>query len=537
MMTSQRFLFAVAGIVVAMLLGLPQDAAKAAEPKRGGILRATLREAPPSFSIHEEATISTVWPMMPCYNNLVLFDPLKQQESMDTIIGELAEKWEWQDDGRALVLHLRRNVKWHDGKPFSSADVKHTFDVVREASDAKGRLRVNPRKLWYDNVQAIETPDESTLIFRLEQPQPSLLMMLASGYSPVYPAHVPVAQLRTQCVGTGPFRVKEYRPGEVLELAKNPDYFIAGRPYLDGIRYIVIKDRATRAAALQAGQVDIAFPGEITKAMAENIKQNVPQMVVIETSTNVNDNLLLNFNKPPFDDPKIRRAVSLAIDRKAYVQAVRQGGALVGGVMLPKPFGVWGLPEEELAKLPGYGAPEQQKEEARRLLKEAGYGPDKPLRVTMSTRAIALYVDLASFVIDQLRQVGIEATLEQVETGVWHPKVTRRDYQMATNLTGIGPDDPDANFFENYKCGSPRNYSDYCNPEVDKLIAQQSQTLDPAKRMLLVHEIDRRLLEEGARPMLGWSNDYFTMWPFVKNLVPHQSIYNYGRMQEVWLDK
>jgi peptide/nickel transport system substrate-binding protein len=170
-------------------------------------------------------------------------------------------------------------------------------------------------------------------------------------------------------------------------------------------------------------------------------------------------------------------------------------------------------------------------------LKEVGYGPDNPLRVTMSTRAIALYVELASFVIDQLRQVGIEATLEQVETGVWHPKVTRRDYEMATNLTGIGPDDPDANFFENYKCGSPRNYSDYCNPEVDKLIEQQSQTTDAAKRLQLVHEIDKRLLEEGARPMLGWSNDYFTMWPYVRNLEPHQSIYNYGRMQEVWLDK
>jgi peptide/nickel transport system substrate-binding protein len=524
-------------LCLALALGFYSHAVIAAEPKRGGILNAMHREAPPSFSIHEEATISTVWPLMPCYNNLVLFDPLQPRESMDSIIGELAERWEWQDDGKALAFHLRKGVKWHDGKPFTSRDVKHTFDVVREAPDAKGRLRVNPRKLWYDNVQAIDTPDEQTVVFRLARPQPSLLMMLASGYSPVYPAHVPVAELRTKCVGTGPFRVKGYRPGELLELERNPEYFVSGRPYLDGIRYIIIKDRATRVAALQAGQLDISFPGEMTKTMAETLKQNVPQMVVVETATNVNDNILLNFNKPPFDDARVRRAVSLAIDRRAYVQAVRQGGAVIGGAMLPKPWGVWGLSEAELAKLPGYGDAEQQQEEARRLLREAGYGPDRPLRVTMSTRAIALYVDLASFVIDQLRQVGIEATLEQVETGVWHPKVTRRDYEMATNLTGIGPDDPDANFFENYKCGSPRNYSDYCNPEVDRLIEEQSRTPDAAKRLQLVQEIDKRLQQEGARPILGWSNDYFAMWPHVKNLVPHQSIYNYGRMQEVWLDK
>jgi peptide/nickel transport system substrate-binding protein len=152
-------------------------------------------------------------------------------------------------------------------------------------------------------------------------------------------------------------------------------------------------------------------------------------------------------------------------------------------------------------------------------------------------------VDIASYVIDQLKQVGIEAALEQVETGVWHAKMTRREFEVALNLTGIGPDDPDANLYENFKCGSPRNYSDYCSEDVDKLIDQQSQTHDPKKRLALVQEIDKRLQLDrklqldGARLMLGWSKEFVVMWPFVKNLVPHQSVYNYGRMQEVWLDK
>jgi peptide/nickel transport system substrate-binding protein len=506
-------------------------------PKSGGILNATLLEAPPSFSLHEEVTISTAWPMMPCYSNLVLFDPLKKQEILSTIIPELAEKWTWQDGGKSLVFFLRQNVKWHDGQPFTSKDVKHTFDTVREAEGVTAKLRVNPRKLWYENVESIDASVPQTAIFRLKRPQPSLLLMLASGYAPVYPAHVPVSELRSKCVGTGPFKLKEHRPGELIELVKNPDYFVKGRPYLDGIRYTIIKERGTRYSALQAGRQDIPYPFEIGKTLAENAKRAVPQLVLVETSTNVNDHLLVNLKKPIFKEPKVRTAISLAVDRKGYIQAGRQGAAITGGIMLPKPWGVWGLPQAEQAKLPGFGDPAKQKAEAKKLLAEIGYGSSKPLKVTVSTRAIPTYVDIASYVIDQLRQVGIDATLEQVETGVWHAKMTRREFDVAVNLTGIGPDDPDANLYENFKCASPRNYSGYCSEEMDSLIEKQSQTPDQKKRLQLVHEIDKRLQLDGARLMLGWSKEYVVMWPYVKNLVPHQSIYNYGRMQEVWLDK
>src|SRR5690348_2661723 len=205
-------------------------------PKRGGVLNAMLIENPPGFSIHESATIAGVWPVAPCYSNLVTFDPLRPYESVDTVVGELAERWSWQDGYRNLVFFLRRNVRWHDGRPFTARDVKYTFDIVREAPDAAAKLRINPRKEWYAGVEAIETPDPHTVIFRLHRPQPSLLLMLASQYSPVYPAHVPLNDLRQKCVGTGPFRLKEYARGQLIEMERNPDYFVAGRPYLDGIR-------------------------------------------------------------------------------------------------------------------------------------------------------------------------------------------------------------------------------------------------------------------------------------------------------------
>jgi peptide/nickel transport system substrate-binding protein len=530
-----RSLFPVLASVAVLLVSAPSVMAQT--PKYGGVLVTSPLSATPSLSPHEESTVATVQQASPCFNNLVYYDPAKRQESVDTLIPELAEKWSWQDGHRNLVFLLRRDVKWHDGKPFTSQDVKYTFDVVRGAPDARARLKVNPRKLWYDNIEAIETPDPYTVVFRLKRPQPALLPMLASGYSPIYPAHVPLAEFKNRCVGTGPFKLKDNKPGEYVEYVKNPDYFVKGRPYLDGIKFVVIRDRSTQIAAVQSGQLDVAGSGW-NRTNAQDAKAGAPKLVLVEMDNNVNDNVLINFKRPPFNDRRVRQAINLALDRKAYLVGPRQGAATFGGALLPKPAGVWGLPTAEVAKLAGMGDPAKQKAEARKLLAEAGFGPANPLKFTLSTRALAIYVDTASWMVDQLQQVGIEATLEQIETGVWHPKMTRLEYQVALNLTGVGIDDPDAQLFENYRCGSQRNFSGYCSEEIDRLMGEQSQTLDRTKRLALVNEIDRKLQADGARPILGWAKQHWVFWPHVKGWATHEnSIYNVSRRQDVWLDK
>ena len=254
----------------------------------------------------------------------------------------------------------------------------------------------------------------------------------------------------------------------------------------------------------------------------EQLKKAVPQMVFHQVAQNVTDNIIMNTKKPPFDNPKVRQAVSYAIDRRGLIQASHQGGAVLGSAMLPRPFGVWGMPEKDLLALPGYGKADEMKARAKKLLAEAGITPDKPLKVEMATRAIAIYVDMASFVINELKQVGIEATLKQVETAQWHPMATRGEYQIGANLTGVGTDDPDANFFENYACGSPRNYSQYCSEQVMKAVRPQSQELDPKKRLEMVIAIQKKLEQDAARPVLAQRLDYFAHWPHVKNLVPAQ---------------
>jgi peptide/nickel transport system substrate-binding protein len=558
---TRRSLGIVAGIALAaLLLGLGtaaslaqtgKPAAKTAEPatrvpaptpmppgKPGGTLNVMLREdLSQGFAIHESATISVVFPSSPCFNNLVMFDPANPVESPDSVVPELAERWSWQDNYRNLVMFLRRNVKWHDGHPFTSKDVKFTFDMIREAPESTAKLRLNPRKDWYANVEAIEAADPYTVVFHLKRPQPSLLMLLASGYSPIYAAHVNPADYRTRCVGTGPFKVKEWRRGEFIEYVKNQDYFIKDRPYLDGLRYVIIVERGTRTAALQSGQLDVAMPGETTKTAAEQLKKAVPQLVVTTVAASVTDNIVMNQKKAPFDNAKLRLAVSYAIDRRGLIKGVHQDGAVPAVAMMPRPYGVWGLLDRDFAALPGYGKPADMKEHAKKLMAEAGYGPGKPLHVEMVTRAIAVYVDMASFAINELKQVGIEATLKQVETAQWHPMATRGDYQIGANLTGLGVDDPDANFYENFACGSPRNYGFYCSEQVMKMIDQQSMELDPAKRLALVIAVQKQLEQDAARPTLDQRLDYFTVWPHVKNMVPHHNIFNFGRMQNVWRDK
>ena len=360
-----RFLAAIGLAVLVILISLPSEGQA---PKSGGWLNLRLREdLPVGFAIHESPTISTMWPAMPCLSNLVLFDPLKPVHSVDTIVGELAERWSWQENYHKLVFFLRSDVKWHDGKPFTSKDVKHTFDMIRETPDAPAKLRLNPRREWYANVEAVEAPDPRTVVFRLTRPQPSLLLMLASGFTPIYAAHVPAAAYRSGCVGTGPFKVKEWRKGEFVEYVKNPDYFVKGRPYLDGLRYLMIAERGTATAALQTGRVDVAFPGETPKGIADQLKSTVPRLVITTINTSVVDHLIFNTKKPPFDNAKLRQAVTRAIDRRAYIAAVYLGGAAHGSTLASKPYGVWGIGERELRALPGSRRARRRAGEGQRL--------------------------------------------------------------------------------------------------------------------------------------------------------------------------
>ena len=258
----------VRALAVAALLLLPAyHVASAAEPKAGGILRIYHRDSPGSASIHEGATYSVNIPFMPVFNNLVIFDQHKAQNSLDTIVPDLAESWAWSSDNKTLTFKLRQGVKWHDGKPFTSADVKCTFDMLMGKSQQK--FRQNPRKSWYDEVNDVTTNGDFEASFNLKRPQPALLALLASGYSPVYPCHVSPGDMRTHPIGTGPFKFVEFKANESIKLVKNPDYWKKGLPYLDGIEFTIIPEPLDRDPRLRRRQVRHDVPDRSVDPAAE----------------------------------------------------------------------------------------------------------------------------------------------------------------------------------------------------------------------------------------------------------------------------
>ena len=505
--------------------------------KSGGVLKMYHRDNPPSASLHEEATNSTVIPFMPLMNNLVLFDQAKAQNTAATIVPDLAKSWSWSADGKDLTFKLEEGVKWHDGKPFTAKDVVCTFDLL--TGKAENKLRKNPRQAWYNNVDSVTADSDTQATVHLKRPQPSLLALLAAGYSPIYACHVTPAQMRTKPIGTGPFKFVEFKQNEGIKIARNLDYWKKGKPYLDGIEWTIVPSRGTAVLSFVAGRFDITFPWEVTLPLLKDIKSQMPNAECQVTSMNNSTNLILNREAPPFDNPDLRKALVLALDRKSFIDILNQGDAQVGGTMQPLKDGVWGLPEDVLAAIPGYGPDlEKNRKEARALMEKAGYGPNNRLKLKVSARAISLYKDPAVILASQLKEIYVDADVDIIETAQWFPKVARKDYTVGLNTTGNGVDDPDQNYYENFSCKSERNYTGYCNPEIEKLFDVQSQEKDPDKRRKIVWEIDKKLLEDGARPIIMWNRASICMQPYVKGYVANvNSVYNGFRFEDVWLDK
>jgi peptide/nickel transport system substrate-binding protein len=507
----------------------------AAAQQAGGTVRIGHFASPASMSILEESTQATIRPIMGVFNNLVLFKQDELQNTPDTIIPELATSWSWNEDGTELTFPLRQGVKWHDGKPFTAADVKCTMDLLQ----AKGadKLRVNPRKAWFDNVKSVTANGDYEVTFHLKRPQPSMLSMLATGWTPIYPCHVAPAQMRQHPIGTGPFKFVGYKPNQSITVVRNPDYWKPGRPYLDGIEYRIIPDVSTRLLSFLAGNEDVNFG--VTMPQFKDVKRQMPQAICDMYISNVARNMLVNRETPPFDNAQLRRAISLTIDRQAYIEIIADGQGAIGGAMQPPPEGIWGMPSYAMRNLPGYDPDiAASRAQARQIMETLGYGPNNRLKVTLATRNIPAYRDPAVILISQLKEIYIDADLNPIDTAQWYPTLTRKDFKIAMNVTETAVDDPDVVFYENYTCGSQRNYSAYCNQEVDKLIDRQSAESNIEKRKKIVWEIEKKLIEDDARPILFYNKQANCRMPRLKGLTTMvNSIYNSSRFEDLWLDR
>jgi peptide/nickel transport system substrate-binding protein len=506
--------------------------------KKGGTLKLYHNDTPPSTSLLEESTIASVTPFAAIFNNLVVFDPAKPHESLETVIPDLAESWSWDATNTKLTFKLRQGVKWHDGQPFTAKDVQCTWRMLIGKSETQDFHR-NPRKVWYTKLQDVSINGDYEATFELSEPQPSLPVLLASAFSPVYPCHVPQQAMRTKPIGTGPFKLAEFKRGDTIRLVRNPDYFRKDRPYLDEITFRVIDSRATRMLAFSTGDFDITFPSDVTIPLVKDIKARAPNAIceIVPSGTQVN--LMVNRVNPPFDNPDIRKAMSLALDRKPFNTILMEGQGLLGGAMLPKPVGEWGMPPEMVSQLTGYG-PDSEKNiaDAQAIMQKLGYGEAKTLPIKIQTRNLPTYRDPAVIVTDQLKKIYINAELDILDTPRWYARLQKKDYTIGLNVTGVSVDDPDGNLVENYSCKSERNYTQYCNAKVDELLVAQSRELDRDKRIKMVWDIEKLLVDDAARPSIVWQTAANCWQPYVKGYKPHDnSQYNNLRFEDVWLDK
>ena len=523
--------------MVGGLLGAIVAAAPALAQKQGGVLRQYINDSPASMSIHEETTVVAERPMMAVFNNLVLFDQHVAQNSLSDIVPELATDWAWDEDGTRLVFHLRQGVKWHDGKPFTAADVKCTWDLIQGKSAE--RLRVNPRKSWYANLAEVVPNGDYEVTFVLKRPQPAFIALLATGMSPVYPCHVSPAQMRQHPIGTGPFKFVEFKPNEFIKLVKNPDYWKPGLPYLDAIEYTLLRNRSTAILAFVAGKYELTFAGTLTIPLTRDLQKQRPDAICELPPGSVSTNLIINREKPPFDNPELRRAMSLAIDRQAFIDILTEGKGFRAAAMQPPPGGQWGMPPDMLEKLPGY-EPDvaANRDKAREIMKKLGYGPDKRMHIKVTTRDIPPYRDPAVILIDQLKEIYIDGELEPIDTAQWYPKVQRKDYSRRAQPDRHPGRRPRRDALRELRLRRGRQLQRLLQPRGRQTDRPAIDGAGPGKAQA-ARLGDRAAADRGRRQAADLLQPRrHLLGPQVKELtVMVNSIYNGWRMEDVWLDR
>ena len=523
-----------AGAALSLLLFVLVPAPMAGEmPRPGGTLTFAVAANPPSFDGHRETTLAVQHPVAPHYSTLLRFDP----EHYPKIVGDVAESWTISGDGLSYTFKIRQGIKFHDGSILTARDVKATYDRI--IFPPQGVL--SARKASYVAVEKVEAPNDSAVVFRLKWPSAAMLANLASPWNFIYKADLLAKDPRwyeTHIMGTGPFKFREHVRGSHWVGVKNPDYFVKGRPYLDGYRAIFITDPSARFAAVRSGRVLAEFRGASPTIRDDLMNAPGNQLTVQESPWICNLTVDINNERKPFDDPRVRRALSLAVDRWEASRELSRVTFLkeVGGVL--RPGSEFAASEAELTKLAGFGKDiEASRREARRLLKEAGV--PEGFSFTFKNRDLKIpYEPAGIFLIDQWRKVGLNARHVVQETGPWLADRQNGNYETSMDAICDFMDEPDLQLFKYVSTNSsPVNYSRYNDPKLDELYEKQSRATDATERRRLIREFERIVLDEKAYqfPVLLWWHRIVLHWAKVKGWRITPSLYLNQDLRDVWL--
>ena len=481
------------------------------KPQTGGTLTFVVNAEPPSFDGHRETTFALLHPIAPHYSLLYKFDP----NDLTTVIPDVADgNPQVSADKQTVTIKLRQDVKFHDGTQMTSEDVKATYDKIIFPNTAAGVT--SPRAGAYAVVSAVNAPDKFTIEFKLKYPSASFLTNLASPWNFIYSAAKLKADPRwyeKNIMGTGPFTYVSNTKGQDWVGKKNPSYFGKDKdgtqlPYLDGYKALIITDATAEVNAIRSKQAMIEFRG-FTPQQRDDLSRALPNDLAIQEAPWICVNYVVpNTKVKPFDDPRVRQALTLAIDRYAGSEALSKTTIVkdVGGLMRPK--GPFAMADADLAKIRGFGKdPAAAKAEAKKLLADAGV-PD--LKFKFLNRNITTpYEPVAVFLIDQWKQVGITATHDVKETSPYQADLRSGNFQVALDFNCDFLDEPDlqlAKFWSATKAGKGLNFAYYDDDKLDGMIDAQSRETDAAKRLKLVGDIEKYAMDEKAYqyPVLWW---------------------------------
>jgi len=511
--------------------GLETTLANAQSAKKGGTLVFAMNAETPHYDGHGSDTFATIHFASPFYSTLLKFD----LDKYPNVQPDLAASYTVSPDKLTYTFKLNPGVKFHDGTPCTSADVKASYDRMRNPPQGV----VSTRKATFGDIASIETPDPLTVVFKLKEVNAAILQHFGSPWNYIYSAkdlEKDPNWPKTHINGTGAFELVEHVKGSHVVGKRNESYFKKGLPYLDGFKGVFMLQAATMLNALQGGQVMAEFRSVSEPEKARLIQTMGDKIRIQESSWTLNLLVCFNVEKKPFDDVRVRRALVMAIDRWGGSKGLGQISTLrsVGGVL--RPGFPLATPEAELVKLPGFSKDiAKSRAEAKKLLADAGV---KDLKFTLHNRSIAQpYTPAGVFLVDQWRQIGVTVENKQLETAPYLAGLDSGNYDVAVDFSNLFMDDSSLALIKYLSLDrSPANRSRSKDPELDKLYDTHMRETDPKKRQALIQAFERRLFEQAyQQPLLWW----YRMVPTLKTVMGWRMSpsHNLGQdLSDVWLN-
>jgi peptide/nickel transport system substrate-binding protein len=527
----------VAAALVGAVVGAAPLIAPAAEtPKNGGILTYVIpADAPPSFDAHRETTFATIQSAAPFYSVLIRVDPNNPSSTTDFVCDLCTAMPQPTDGGKTYTFKIREGVKFHDGSPLTAADVAASWQHIIHPPEGV----LSPRESHYLMVDTVDAPDPTTVVFRLKFPTAAFLPALADPYSWIYSKDVLAKDPRwyeKNILGSGPFKFSGIEIGQSIKGVKNPDYYRKGLPYLDGFTAIYADKQAVRVDAIRGDRAAIEFRG-FPPSVRDELVNALGDKITVQTSDwNCGSFIEPNHKKKPFDDARVRRALTLAIDRwRGAPQLAKIANVhTVGGIVFP------GSPlaadKEELQDIAGFSLDiEKSRAEARRLLKEAGA---EGLSFELLNRNVDQpYKYNATWVIDEWNKIGLHVTQRVVPTGPWFEAMRQGNFDavLAGNCQSVVNPLLDV---QRYLPTYAANYGQFDDQQEMALYDKMLHETDPTKQRSLMRDFEKYVLDTQAHEIfLLWWYRMVPYHAYVKGWKISPSHYLNQDLATIWLDK